>query len=300
LRFLTADTVYHFRVKSRDAAGNLATSGDFTFKTAALSTPPAQSFTDNYTDLWWNAAESGWGVNVNHQGNILFATLFTYDTDGSDMWLVMSGGERQADNSYLGLLYRTTGPAFNAEPWSAAPIGYYVVGTMRFSFPGQSAGVLTYSVNGTTVTKNITRIVFDKPPSCSFSETDRSLANNFQDLWWNPAESGWGINLTHQGDILFATMFTYGASGSGSYLVMSAGRKQADGSYSGELYRTTGPSFDAVPWAPISYQQVGTMTLRFSTGSAGTLSYSVNGVPVTKPIVRQVFSSPTTECRASY
>jgi len=32
---LTADTLYHFRVKSRDAAGNLATSGDFTFRTLA-------------------------------------------------------------------------------------------------------------------------------------------------------------------------------------------------------------------------------------------------------------------------
>lgn len=31
---LAADTTYHYRVKSRDAAGNLAVSGDFTFKTA--------------------------------------------------------------------------------------------------------------------------------------------------------------------------------------------------------------------------------------------------------------------------
>jgi Big-like domain-containing protein/purple acid phosphatase-like protein len=32
---LTESTLYHFRVKSKDAAGNLATSGDFTFTTAA-------------------------------------------------------------------------------------------------------------------------------------------------------------------------------------------------------------------------------------------------------------------------
>jgi chitinase len=39
---LSAATVYHFRVKSRDAAGNLATSGDFTFTTPASgdTTPP--------------------------------------------------------------------------------------------------------------------------------------------------------------------------------------------------------------------------------------------------------------------
>jgi hypothetical protein len=34
---LSAGTTYHFRVKSRDAAGNLATSGDYTFATAAAS-----------------------------------------------------------------------------------------------------------------------------------------------------------------------------------------------------------------------------------------------------------------------
>jgi concanavalin A-like lectin/glucanase superfamily protein/Big-like domain-containing protein/purple acid phosphatase-like protein len=37
---LAAGTLYHYRVKSRDAAGNLATSGDFTFTTATGSTTP--------------------------------------------------------------------------------------------------------------------------------------------------------------------------------------------------------------------------------------------------------------------
>src|SRR5438105_7015983 len=37
---LTASTLYHYRVKSRDAAGNLATSGDFTFSTSGDTTPP--------------------------------------------------------------------------------------------------------------------------------------------------------------------------------------------------------------------------------------------------------------------
>jgi hypothetical protein len=148
------------------------------------------------------------------------------------------------------------------------------------------------------VTKNIVRQVFDKPPACGWSGFDRSYASNFQDLWWNPTESGWGINLAHQGNILFATLFTYAQGGRDMWLVMSAGRKLADGSYTGELYRTTGPVFNTVPWVPIAYQQVGTMTLRFSGGNAATLSYSVNGTAVTKSIVRQVYSAPTTECEA--
>ncbi len=44
---LAASTVYHYRAKSRDAAGNLATSADATFTTAALpdTMPPAVSIT---------------------------------------------------------------------------------------------------------------------------------------------------------------------------------------------------------------------------------------------------------------
>src|SRR5207249_5335859 len=44
---LSASTMYHYRVKSRDAAGNLATSADVTFTTAAPpdTTPPTVSIT---------------------------------------------------------------------------------------------------------------------------------------------------------------------------------------------------------------------------------------------------------------
>jgi hypothetical protein len=42
---LAADTLYHFRVRSRDLAGNLALSGDFTLTTLADLTPPAVSIT---------------------------------------------------------------------------------------------------------------------------------------------------------------------------------------------------------------------------------------------------------------
>ena len=40
---LNANTLYHYRVKSKDAAGNLATSGDYTFTTARRSAAPVIS-----------------------------------------------------------------------------------------------------------------------------------------------------------------------------------------------------------------------------------------------------------------
>ncbi|MDX6628449.1 MAG: hypothetical protein QOH00_695 [Gaiellales bacterium] len=59
---LAAGTLYHYRVKSRDAAGNLATSGDFTFQTSTTggSAGPADTFDSNTLDpARWIATPSG-------------------------------------------------------------------------------------------------------------------------------------------------------------------------------------------------------------------------------------------------
>lgn len=255
----------------------------------------------NHTSLWWDANESGWGINVNHQGDIVFATLFTYDDTGAPMWLVMSRGERGADGAYSGALYRTTGPAFNASPWGAVTLTQ--VGTMRIVFNSNSTGAnLTYSVNGRSVSKVISRQEFKTLPTCGWSFFDRSFEGNFQDLWWNPAESGWGLNIAHQQSTLFGTLFTYLPNGQGQWLVMSNGAYQGSGRYSGPLYRTRGPAFDASPWGAVTLTEVGTMTVDFSTGNGGIngnsarLTYTIDGVSVAKPIERQVFAALKTKC----
>jgi hypothetical protein len=252
---------------------------------------------NNYTDLWWNPAESGWGVNLNHQGNIIFATLFTYDSSGAPTWLVMSNGARQADGSYQGDLYQLRGTPFSAASWSAPSLS--TVGTMKLAFSDNNDATLTYTFNGTQVTKSITRQPFaSTAPTCSWSAFDRSITLNMQDLWWNPAESGWGLNLTQHGDTMFATIFVYGSDGKPQWYVMSSGARSTTNylSFSGTLYSTKGSPFNASPWAAPTVTQVGTMELDFTDGRTGTLTYTVNGVQVVKSIQRQVFSTPATDC----
>ena len=263
--------------------------------TAAVSSGAAP----NYTALWWNAAESGWGINFNHQGNIVFATLFTYAASGNPMWLVMSAGVRQSGETFSGELYRTTGPAFNANPFDPSQVGVTSVGTMTVIFSGDTA-VLSYSVNGINVNKSIQKQVYGaRAATCQPTTSDRSSLANYQDLWWNTTESGWGVNVTHQDDILFATLFDYDATGQGLWLVMSGGLRQPDGSYLGDLFQTTGPAFNANPFTPLgpgNVRKVGTMQFRFTNGVTGTLTYSVDGINVTKSITRQLFSSPVPSC----
>ncbi|HSN19694.1 MAG TPA: hypothetical protein VLS49_03405 [Usitatibacter sp.] len=279
------------------------------------SPPPAQTF--NIEGLWWNSpagSESGWGVNLTQQGDIVFATWFTYDTDGSGMWLVMSRGDKVADNKYSGTLYRTTGPSFDAAPFDPSRVTVTPVGSATFAFTDANNGTFAYTVNGITHAKNITRQVFATPaPTCfegtaapgssPIYGTGTSAGPNYQDLWWrSPAgsESGWGVNITHQGNILFATWFTYDASGKGMWLVMSDGERVGSTSaFTGALYRTTGPAFNAQPWNPaqVVVTPVGSATFEFGDANNGTFTYTVNGVTQSKSITRQVYGTPTTACQ---
>jgi hypothetical protein len=68
---LTAGTVYHYRVKSADAAGNLATSPDATFTTApagSVVAGPNDAFTANTIDpATWRVTQSGSTVAAANQ-----------------------------------------------------------------------------------------------------------------------------------------------------------------------------------------------------------------------------------------
>src|SRR5262249_55465297 len=156
---------------------------------------------------------------ITHQGNILFATWFTYDADGSGMWLVMPAGQLMAGmmmkpygygemiqmTAESGAVYRTTGPSFDAGSFDPNARHPTPVGSATLQFSDSDTGVFSYTVNGVTQAKSITRQVFATVPTCSFGTPDNTV-HNYQDLWWkSPAnsESGWGVNIAHQGDILF-------------------------------------------------------------------------------------------------
>ena len=257
----------------------------------------------NVQGLWWAApaaSESGWGINFAHQGDTVFASWFTYDLSGKGLWLVMIA-PKTGPSAYSGALYTTTGPAFNAVPFDPAQVVPTAVGTGTLSFTDGSNGSFAYTVNGVSQTKAITREVFGSLPACATATASLGAATNYQDLWWAaPAgvESGWGINFTHQGDTIFATWFTYDGDHTPMWLVVTAG-KTGPGLYTGTLYRTTGPAFNAVPFNPalVVAAAVGNATFTFSDGNTATFAYTVNGVSQSKAITREVFHNPGTVCQ---
>jgi hypothetical protein len=105
------------------------------------------------------------------------------------------------------------------------------VGTGTLTFSDADNGSFGYTVNGISQTKAITREVFGPLPSCIFgAQADPALATNYQDLWWNApggSESGWGINLAHEGNAIFAIWFTYDHDRTQMWLVVTAARTVA-------------------------------------------------------------------------
>src|SRR5437763_16225095 len=117
----------------------------------------ATTYSVDYTDMWFNANESGWGVNVIQQSDMIFATLFVYGADNTPRWYVTGAGlQGSGGSTFSGNLYSTTGPYF-AGSFNPAAVGNAVVGSMTLSFSGPYNGTMTYSVNGVSVTKAITR-----------------------------------------------------------------------------------------------------------------------------------------------
>lgn len=121
-----------------------------------------------------------------------------------------------------------------------------------------------------------------------------SFSTDQSDLWWaNPpgSQSGWGMQLVQRKSTIFATLFVYGKTTSPTWYVatMVPTIPNTPGTWSGDLYATTGPWFGTVPFDPalVTATKVGTMTWNADTVNTGTVNYTVNKVAVTKHVVRE-------------
>ena len=48
----------------------------------------------NFSDQWWNPNESGWGISVLQQADVIFVDLFVYDTAGNPTWFTAAATQR--------------------------------------------------------------------------------------------------------------------------------------------------------------------------------------------------------------
>ncbi len=119
-------------------------------------------------------------------------------------------------------------------------------------------------------------------------------ATDLSDLWWNPNESGWGVNIAQQAEVLYLTFYVYDPARAPTWFVAILYYKSATPAgalvFDGRLYRTSGPWFGGAFNSPsVATTDSGSATLTVTAISNATLDYTVNGVAVSKQITRQTW-----------
>jgi len=117
------------------------------------------------TGLWFDPAESGWGVGLAQQGDTVFATLFVYDDAHRPAWYVASSMKDDGRETFVaappvfvGTLYRTSGPVFSG-PFDPKAVTSAAVGTISGTYTdfGGTRLVLQYTIDGVQVSKTLQR-----------------------------------------------------------------------------------------------------------------------------------------------
>jgi hypothetical protein len=120
----------------------------------------------------------------------------------------------------------------------------------------------------------------------------RAAAVDYTDIWFNPAEAGWGVNVVQSDTFLFLTFFIYGADSKPTWFTGQV-TQDSSGNFNGTLYSTTG-TYYLSPWAGFAGGPAGTVSFQPSGPYTARLIYTVNGVgTVTKFIQRQTLTAIT-------
>ncbi len=241
----------------------------------------------NYSDIWWNPSESGWGVTIADHDTNIFAVFYSYGADGKPTWFVVSGGMfSQGRRVFTGDVYATAGPSFASEPFDPRLVTRAKVGTASFDFLPVAApadrATFSYTINGVTQSKTISRLPFGDAPV--------NWSRDVTDIWWNANESGWGLTLAQHGGNIFAVMYHYGTDGKPMFAVMSGGKFTTPAFFEGDLYTTTGPYFGNAAFDParVATTLAGKASITLCDGTA-YFKFTLNGVTKTKAVTRLGF-----------
>jgi hypothetical protein len=127
--------------------------------------PPTGSLLphEDYSDAWWNTAESGQSLVIKQSGDKLFAGWNVYDMSGRAVWYSLQPGSWSRDSSnnlrFVWTVYKTTGPYWGGTFDPAAVTGT-AVGTASFTPQAVSRARFDYTIEGVSGSKQLQRFTF--------------------------------------------------------------------------------------------------------------------------------------------
>jgi hypothetical protein len=117
--------------------------------------------------------------------------------------------------------------------------------------------------------------------------------DHYGGVWWKSSESGWGLSL-HQGRLntLVGSVYVYDEGQQPEWYTLGAGEWLSSTRWSGELIRSSGPSWLASSYdrALVKHETVGSATLDFGmvpgTEDTAQFTYTVGNTTISKTITR--------------
>lgn len=121
-----------------------------------------------------------------------------------------------------------------------------------------------------------------------------AFATDATDLWVVPLELGYGFTVIQQNDVLFITMYVYGADSQATWFHAPSVQYQYTfggvAYYQGDLFEARGQYFGGdFQTINVHVRKVGSVTFALEATDRATIEYSIDNVSLTKHIVRATF-----------
>jgi hypothetical protein len=125
-------------------------------------------YASKYDGLWWSPQQSGHGFFINIQETILTAAWYTYNNvQGNPVWVLTSGPMSSA-TTYLGTVYRFSGPALmpgidlaHSFDTTGSTVSEVPSGTISISFTSDTTAAVTVNnVLSVNETLQLERLIF--------------------------------------------------------------------------------------------------------------------------------------------
>ncbi len=115
----------------------------------------------DFSDLWWNPAESGWGMTFTQRPNAsTVGTLYIYDAERKPVWLLMTGAVWVNPLEVRGVLLRAAANGFPPTGFNANSVTTSQIGSFSIVFADHRRGTLTFTADGVAYSKPIERLAF--------------------------------------------------------------------------------------------------------------------------------------------
>lgn len=123
--------------------------------------PASTSLTQtDFTDGWWVPTESGWGMNVLHQGGTMALMFYVFNEQSEPVWYLGVATLDPATGAFAGPLSLHSGTNLTEAVFGPIPRSARTVGVINFAPTSAYTALVSYTIGTVTINKSMERFTF--------------------------------------------------------------------------------------------------------------------------------------------